>query len=529
MKSINKFNTRILIIDDEGTIRDSFREILLPRKSDSKSLEAASAGLFDDDIPAPLKQRSGSLFDFELEEAANGQDGLELVQKSLMENRPFAAIFADMRMPGWDGLRTVQHIRKIDERAEIIFVTAYSDYSIAEVVEKAGTNVSYHCKPFSVEEIRQIATKAVYEWNKARNLEELIEIISFIRAQQWQLDALLHNILHQVSEMAGSPSAMLAKRTDENNYKKMMGIGKLADDEIARKYLILLPDLIDREIYQSEDFAYFQVEKYGILALFETGGQSLKTEHTYLIRLFLEHSVQAITNLELHESLIRKEKLSAVGQAVGMIAHDLRGPVGNIFQGIELSEEMATANPEFLRDMNRLMRSEAKKALTMVNDLLDFTRNSELVKSPTDIRPLLESLQKSAALFLEQFRIPLQIEMTSPFYFPSDASKMERILINLIKNAAEALHQSKTPSPRIILSIQKEAGGFCFRVADNGHGIHEQMQEQLFVPFATHGKKGGTGLGLAIVKQFVEAHKGKISVETGSKGTTFNVWIPDEM
>ncbi|OQX16537.1 MAG: hypothetical protein BWK80_40115 [Desulfobacteraceae bacterium IS3] len=529
MKSINKFNTRILVIDDEETIRDSFREILLPRKSGSRLLEEASAGLFDDDIPPIMKQRSDSIFDFELEEAANGQDGLATVQKALTENRPFAAIFVDMRMPGWDGLRTVQHIRKIDERAEIVFVTAYSDYSIDEVVDKAGSNVSYHCKPFSVEEIRQIATKAVYEWNKARNLEELIEIIAFIRAQRWQLDALLNNILHQVSEMVGSLSAMLAKRTVQNIYKKMVGIGKLANDEIARKYLSLLPDLIGREIYQSEDFAYFQVEKYGILALFETGGQALKNEHTYLVRLFLEHAVQAVTNLELQESLIRKEKLSAVGQAVGMIAHDLRGPIGNICQGIELSEEMAAANPGFVKDMNRLMQGEAKKALTMVNDILDFTRNSELVKSPVDIRPLLESVQKSAALFLEQFKIPLQIEMAAPFYFPSDASKMERILINLIKNAAESLHQSKTVSPRIILSMEKKHEGFWFRVTDNGPGIPEQMLDQLFVPFATHGKTGGTGLGLAIVKQFVEAHKGKISVDTGLKGTTFNVWLPDEM
>ncbi len=164
------FNTRILVIDDEETIRDSFREILLPRKRSIQALEAASAGLFDDDdnIISSSISRSSSLFDFELEETANGQDALVLVQKALAEDRPFAAIFVDMRMPGWDGLKTVQHIRKFDERAEIIFVTAYSDYSIDDVVEKAGSNVSYHCKPFSVEEIRQIATKAVYEWNKAR-------------------------------------------------------------------------------------------------------------------------------------------------------------------------------------------------------------------------------------------------------------------------------------------------------------------------------------------------------------------------
>lgn len=519
------FNTRILVIDDEETIRDSFREILLPRTRDARALEEASAGLFDEETPSV--KRSTSVFDFELEEVANGQDGLALVQKALREERPFAAIFVDMRMPGWDGLKTVQHIRKFDKRAEIIFVTAYSDHSIDEVVEKAGSNISYHCKPFSVEEIRQIATKAVYEWNKTCSLENLIDIIADLRAQQWQLKPLLNNILQQVSSMVGSFSAMLAVQNSERRYRKLIGIGKLADDETAQEYMNSLPGLIEKQIYQTDHFAYFQVEKYGILAIFENNGISLKSERLYIVRLFLEQAAQAIENVELQETLIRKEKLSAVGQAIGMIAHDLRDPIGGICQGIELAEEMAD-HREFVKEMHQTMLKEAKKSLGMVSDILDFTRNSSLTKSLLDAKPLIESVQKDAEPFLTELGIPLRVEMDMPFYFPGDESKMQRILINLVRNAAEAMSQYKTDSPQIVLSAQARGDGFYFQIMDNGPGIPDSIREQLFIPFVSHNKKGGTGLGLAIVKQFVEAHRGKISVDTSPEGTIFTISLPDK-
>ncbi|MCP4348082.1 MAG: hybrid sensor histidine kinase/response regulator [Desulfobacterales bacterium] len=519
------FNTRILVIDDEETIRDSFREILLPRKRDALALEEASANLFDEEVPSVSVRRSGSVFDFEVEEASTGQQGLVMVQKALAEKRPFAVIFVDMRMPGWDGLKTVQHIRKFDERAEIIFVTAYSDYSIEDVVEKAGTNVSYHCKPFSVEEIRQIATKAAYEWNKARNLEDLIETIAFLRAQRWQLEPLLNNVLHQVAGMVGALSAMLATRDNEKRYIKLNSIGRLTDDTISNKYLQALPELLEQQVYQTEDFAYFQVEKYGILALFDNTESPLNNERLYIVRLFLEQAAQAIANVELQETLMGKEKLSAVGQAISMIAHDLRGPIDAICQGIELSEEMAE-HREFVKEMHQSMLIEAKKSLSMVNDILDFTRNSQLTKTEVDVRPLLESLQKDTEPLLEELDIPLKIELKRPFYFPADESKILRVLVNLIKNSVEAIKQHKTVSPQILLLAEPGNDGFLFRVEDNGPGIPEQVKNQLFNPFVSYGKKAGTGLGLAIVRQFVEAHGGEISLETSSKGAKFTVFLP---
>ena len=292
--------------------------------------------MFDEE-PVRSLERS-TIFDFDLQEARTGKEWYERVKKSLETDTPFAVIFVDMRMPGWDGLETVQQIRSLDKRAEVVFVTAYSDHSISEIVRHAGKNVSYHCKPFSLEEIQQIATKAVYEWNKARNLEDLIQVVAELRGHKWQLHSLLNNVLGQVSDILGCTSALVARRED-NVYKAVASIGLLADEKTAEACLAQIEILPDEEMYVDGNMVYFHMDKYGVLALFDGADQQISTEKIYFVRLFLEQVNAAVQNMDLQDALIRQEKMSAVGQAVSMLSHDLRSPIGNIILLAELAAE----------------------------------------------------------------------------------------------------------------------------------------------------------------------------------------------
>ena len=373
------FNTRLLVIDDEESVRDSFRKILQPHNSGEKfysQLEEAGTILFNNKNFSPERmKRSSATFDFEFDEAPNGMQGYEMVKAAVEEDRPYAAVFVDMRMPGWDGLETVNHLRQVDKRCEIIFVTAYSDYSIKEIVTAVGTNISYHCKPFSVEEIEQIATKAVYEWNKTKSLEDLIKTISELRARQWQMDPLLRNILQQVSYLMGTHSAMIALQ-QETKYEVLLAIGNLCNDELANTYLQDIAELPEDEVFQNDKYAYFRLSKYGILAIFEKGGKPLNQERTYLVRLFLEQAVQAIQNVGLQEKILRQEQLSAVGEATNMIIHDLKNSIGVI----ELIIDMIVAdidNRKSVLESLEIIREAARNGMTLAQDILDYTSNKK--------------------------------------------------------------------------------------------------------------------------------------------------------
>ena len=523
-----KFNARILVIDDEETIRDSFREILIPARANRKNLQElseAAADLFDNaGMFNAEKLNSPGIIKFEINEASNGKDGFNAVKAACEENRPYAAIFVDMRMPGWDGLETVMEIRKIDSRAEIIFVTAYSDHSVEEIVMQAGANVSYYCKPFSVDEILQIATKTVYEWNKTRNLEELIEIFSQIRAQHWHMDKFLQNVLGQVSEILGCKSALLAIRR-QDKYEVISATGILIEPEIAARYLASIPSDLNNQMYEAQGMLYFALAEYGIITLFERGNAIIHTERVYLVRLFLEQAASAIRNIDLQDALVRNEKVSAVGQALSMVSHDLRNSIGTIRGMAEISLEELD-NKKVLCENLQMIEKAAGRGLEMVNDILDFVRNNAVTKHEMHLNELINQVRQGTQELLAQNNITMEINAPDDILFQGDISKLERVMLNLVRNAAEALTGHKIPSPAIAVCANVENKQLVIRVKDNGPGIPAKIKDKLFMPFTTHGKSDGTGLGLAIARQFVQAHGGSISVDSSAAGTEFKITLP---
>jgi CheY-like chemotaxis protein len=262
-------NTAILVIDDEEMVRDNIEEILVPPANDAEleSVRNAASILFD--TPKPLlAPRNNNIPVFTVDKASNGMQGLEMVIKSLENGHPYAVIFLDMRMPGWDGLETAQRIRKYDSKAEIIFVTAFSDHSIEDIVEQAGQNVGYHCKPYASEEIVQLATKAVTDYNKLRNLERLIDVISSISLDEQQLTSLLRNILDQLAGYVDTDMALMGRLYDDYTYEKIFSIGALEES-------INLDELIARvkkvhigreEVVQIEEVVLARVDNYLIFA-----------------------------------------------------------------------------------------------------------------------------------------------------------------------------------------------------------------------------------------------------------------------
>jgi two-component system, NtrC family, sensor kinase len=517
-------NTAVLVIDDEEMVRDNIEEILVPRKisAQNESVEAAAGILFDSPASPSLTLRASNIPNFTVHKASNGMEGVEMVRQSITEGRPYAVIFLDMRMPGWDGMETAMQIRKYDSKAEIIFVTAFSDRSIDDIIAKAGQNVGYHCKPYASEEIKQLATKAVADYNKLRNLEKLIEAISSISLDENHLNSLLQNVLDQLATYVETDMALLGRLHDNRSYEKIFAIGSI-ESKINMQELIdrvKSANIPDGEVVQLDEVVLARLDNYTIFAILKKE-EKLKTEKLYLLKLFVLNAAKAIHNAELREKLLQKEKLSAVGKAMSMMMHDLRSPIKNI---TVLTDMMRRDNIQ--SEWLGMIDECGHQASEIFEDFLDFINETPAKKSTVSIARIVEEGVKLAKARNDSETVAIHTNVPAGLEVSGDESKLKRSVMNLVNNAMDALTDHKIANPRIDIEAvaDKERKHVTLTIRDNGHGIPPEISKTLFEPFITKHKSNGTGLGLAIVKQYITAHGGTIGVENDN-GAVFKIML----
>lgn len=521
---MNQVNTSVLVIDDEELVRDNIEDILVPEKNrvEDHNINQAASILFDTPKEI-LSVRVSKIPVFTVDKASNGMEGVSLVKKALAAGQPYAVIFLDIRMPGWDGLETAMQIRKYDNKAEIIFITAYSDRSIEDIVDQAGQNVGYHCKPYAAEEIVLLATKAITDYDRLRNLEKLIESISSIGLSKYQLNALLKNILEQLAVSVGTDMALLGKLHDDFTYEKVLSIGAIEarldlDELISRvKEIQIEPD----EVAQLDDLVLARMDCYSVFAVLKKH-EKLKTEKMYLLKLFVQNAAQAIRNAELSEKLMLKEKLSVVGKAVGMVMHDLRSPIKNMKLITAMMQEENGPS-----EWGTLLDQCADQASEIFDDFLDFIKETPVEKESVNISRVIQEGVQLAVGAATSDQVTIRQSVPEALMIQGEERKLKRIILNLVNNAVEVLQIKKAVAPLIdiMASVDAENEQLSIVVRDNGPGIPKEIMKTIFEPFVTKDKSNGTGLGLAIVRQYVVAHRGTITVEN-DHGAVFTISLP---
>ena len=179
-------NNRILIIDDDPGVRETYQEILDP--SPKADVLSKGASLFGE---PPEKMKPTVHKKYELTLAERGKDGIRAVEEAVGQKKPFAAAFIDMKMPGLDGAETSKRIWAIVPDIKIVIVTAYSEYTPNDIIQVTGRDdIFYLRKPFNPEEIRQFARALTKKWN----LEYEKELLSS------QLDDMNKNLQKKVVE-----------------------------------------------------------------------------------------------------------------------------------------------------------------------------------------------------------------------------------------------------------------------------------------------------------------------------------------
>lgn len=519
-------NTRILVIDDEESIRDGFQMILGAAEPPNSAIDAAASLLFDD-APPPLRRRKPVL-EFKLDLASNGQSGIERVREAVETGHPYALIFCDIRMPGIDGVETIEEIRKIDSRAEIVFITAYSDHSVETIVERAGANVSYFIKPFVTDEARQLATKLVLDWNKARELEELMLAVSSLRGDAQDIERLLRHLLSQTCAWLDTDSAALFRQLPDHSLHFCLGVGDL-DTETSSQVIAKVPSSVD----EPDAFALLEngtivlrVKEFGLIVALP-GRTKLTPDRRTVLITFLQHAALAIKNRETEVELDRTRRMAGIGQGVGYLLHDLRHPLGTTQMILKLlrNKPQVFASPDDAYDM---MAQEVQRSLDLVSDVLSLCQ-SEIRIQPSMVR-LRSALDRALRIWQLQLGtqgIVFVVEISEDVEARVDVGRLERALANLLKNASEAVVDEDVR--RIELGARMVPSGAEIWVSDSGRGIANPLLNRLFEPFATAEKVEGVGFGLAIVKQVVDAHMGRVEVMRQDEKTRFVLFFPNSV
>ena len=219
---------------------------------------------------------------------------------------------------------------------------------------------------------------------------------------------------------------------------------------------------------------------------------------------------------------MQSQRYSAIGEMAGMVGHDLRNPLAAIKNAAYfLRKKHGTVIGDTSIEMLNAIDRAVEHANDIVADLLDFSREIHL--------DLEECSPKSLVNYvLLAINIPSNIKITqsiqSDLMVWVDVSKIERVFTNIIKNAIEAMPNGGT----IEISSRQNEGNVEFIFADTGSGMPEDVIGKIFTPLFTT-KAQGMGFGLAICKRMVEAHGGKIGVESSlGKGTKFTISLPTE-
>lgn len=248
-------------------------------------------------------------------------------------------------------------------------------------------------------------------------------------------------------------------------------------------------------------------------------------------KLFEKYKDQIKELKEGHQQILMSDKLRALGELTATLGHEISNPLTVMYSRLDQLGQYAVKKndqkiQEYLQDLNNCYHRIKKN----ISNIQNFVKDQE---SPMDICSLnsIISHVKNIVGDIEgmssiEFSVKMDVE---PAWVMGDNLKLEQIIINLIKNAKDALKSSKIASPKIDLVLESSPQGHVLSIIDNGPGVDEAIREKIFDMFYTTKEMGeGTGLGLAISQKFAESFMGSLFLDQqdGTTGAVFKLVLP---
>ncbi|MGD0813009.1 MAG: response regulator [Verrucomicrobiota bacterium] len=537
---------RILSVDDSPEMHEVYEKLLVVD-------DAPARDKTWDEIQAGA-QPPARLPSFTVDAAANGQEALERVVRACQEGRPYAVAFVDMRMPGWDGIETIEHIWKVDPSLQVVICTAFVEFSADDIVRRLhrADQVLLLKKPFDGIEVRLLGFALAEKWRLARESESHFDNLeALIKARTRELELSIAQIKSSESQyrllFESNPTPIY---TFDQETLAFLAVNEAAVQHYGHsrsEFLNMtlrdialpeeIPGFLDKLSKWTPDAAYSGVwrhrTKSGKLVEMEITSHPLGAE-----KRWLSLAVDVTERLNLEAQLRQAQKMESVGQLAGGIAHDfnnlltvINGHAGLIMTGEKLSPKTAESIKEI---------SEAgRRAGALTRQLMAFSRKQDLNLQTLDLNGIVNNISKMLRRILGE-DVALEADFAQELPpIKADLGMVEQVLLNLAVNSRDAMPRGgklRIATACVALDAagarqnpEAVPGRFVrLTFSDTGCGIAPENLGRIFEPFfTTKALDRGTGLGLATVYGIVKQHRGWIEVTSKvGQGTAFNIYFP---
>jgi two-component system, cell cycle sensor histidine kinase and response regulator CckA len=551
-------NNRILVVDDNASIHDDFRKILAPPSVRSESLQAAEAALFGD-TPKPTMHKA-----FEIDSAFQGEEALEKVRSASAAGRPYALAFVDVRMPpGWDGVETITRLWAAAPDLQIVICTAYSDYSWHDIAARAVAPHSMVVlkKPFDNIEVLQLAHALCHKWlMTAQAKAHTAQLEEMVKARTAQLSAEIaerkrtEEVLRESEErfrafMDNSPAIAFIKDRQgcyvylNKPFERHFGL-RLSDCAGKTDFDMWPPDLA-LAMRNSEALVLETEQPKEFIESIPVRGGANEEWLVWKFALRDRHGEKFIGGVgvdlternRLEAELRQSQKLEAVGQLAGGVAHDFNNILAVIIGYSETALDRVDAGSELEQNVRQIMKA-ANRGTTLIGQLLAFSRKQVMWPRVIDVNSALIDIDKILhRLIREDIYLTLLLGPDTGCV-KVDPGQVEQLVINLVVNARDAMPgggELRLETESITLGADEAAthgvspGEYAaIHVTDSGTGMAPEVQARIFEPFFTTKASGhGTGLGLSTCYGIAKQNGGFITVDTApGQGSTFRVYLP---
>ncbi len=541
---------RVLLVDDNPAIHSDFRKILWDCEEHGSALDSAEEALFDQPPPAPPHAR------FEIDSAHRGEDALALLRQALLEGKPYALAFIDVRMPpGWDGVETVERLWEADPSLQAVICTAYSDYSWRAMAGRLGASDSLIVlkKPFDSVEVLQLAHALTNKWNLMQQAQgRLATLDHMVRERTMALEEANIDLRRSESRFStafqASPIPLAIQTCADNRlvdvnaaFIHLTGFSReeLLENALADLSTMMRPDpavlLSCGGPESAQDVSSQLTTRTGATRPALLSYERIQiTGEPHLLIL-----VQDVSERQHLESQVRQsQKMEAIGQLAAGIAHDFNNLL-TIIQGHSSLQLAMPGHGDDLVSSLREIEQAAERAAELTRQLLAFSRRQIIRPQVLDLSAVLRNLDTLLRRIIGE---GVELLCHLPEGLPAihaDLTGIEQVVMNLVMNARDAMQGSgcltittstlTTRPEERLRNPDAEPGVYvCVSVSDSGVGMDEGTRARIFEPFFTTKEVNkGNGMGLATVYGIARQHRGWVDVTTApGQGSIFRVCFP---